>query len=251
MKWKFSLLRKVQLGLMSLLVMGTTCKRNAPRYEPDPLICGATSFIMGSSLEEQSIASDAQLENPFVDKLLEHYKNSKDVANFLKDIDWNGGLTLNVTPSVDLQNDFSASIEASLAIVSHDGKGQPNGLPNRLCIFFERNRQDGSWAKRRLVGTASITIKSNPILPNSEKDSFALIAFWADISSRNDLKAHPVVAFVKEDQQWCFYNNNNATNDSVKTALSTKDAMRLASEKGTTFFYQKIIKKWPLVKSCD
>lgn len=270
MKWKFILFRQIQLGLMGLLpmVMGMTCQRDAPRYEPE--------FIEDQDDIENSTTDPSAIKRPPNDHTSYpqswnrlHNPNNKlddvDLSVILEDISWsdlsgaiswsdllsnnlshakklgNETLCLNVAPPADpyVQNDFSALIEDQLKIIGHDGTSQSsniasNRLPNRVCILFKRDWKHGTRHAPKLVGTASITLRSNPASPNSTKHSFSLIGFLVHIPVNNDSKEH-LVAFVQLDQNWFYYQNNG-----TKTKLDTEKAMRLASGSGTTFFYRKI-----------
>ena len=234
MKWKFGWLSQVQIGLLLPMVMA--CIRNRPRHEPKP-IDKASSLIGPSCIKQpnESTTNGSQLHHPLLKQLPERYQNQKDVAYLLKDINCNECLISNVAPPADqdAHNDFSACIEASLAIIDHDGKSQPNALPNTLCIV--RNQKDGTWDKRILVGTASIAIRSNPLLPNSGKEFFSLIGFLVDIPT--SIRSNHLVTYVKSGKGWNYYDN-----DGTKIPLSTEEeeqAMRLASENGTIFLYRK------------
>lgn len=210
MKWKFGLLRQVWLGLMSLLPIVMACKRGAPRNEPSPL-CDqedVTSPTIGPSCirkESKSIANWSQPYASLWDNLSKDYKDDKDIIKLLKDIGYSEDLTL-----------------------YHE---QDQSSSNRLFIFFESNRKDGAWCEPMAGDPASTIIRSNPALPNSEKQPYSLIGFVADI--QGSVK-YPIVC-VQTGQNWFMYNN-----DSKKTPLSTTDAMPLASKQGTTFFYRKI-----------
>lgn len=274
MKWKFILFRQIQLGLMGLLpmVMGMTCQRDAPRHEPE--FIEDQDDIENSTTDPSAIKRPIQgIPNDHTSYLQSwnrlHNPNKKlddvDLSVILEDISWsdlsdaiswsdllsnnlphakklgNETLCLNIAPLADpyVQNDFSALIEDQLKIIRCDGTSQSssaasNRLPNRLCILFKRNGKHGAWNGPKLVDTASITLRSNPVSPNSAKHSFSLIGFLVHIPENNNSKAH-LVAFLQLGQNWFYYQNNGS-----KTELDTEQAMRLASKSGTTFFYRKI-----------
>ncbi|WP_250238079.1 hypothetical protein [Cardinium endosymbiont of Oedothorax gibbosus] len=212
-----------------LMVMGIACKRDAPRYEPDPIddqeyMESPTIGLNCKKKPSKSIPNEVQPCDPLGDKLFHFCQRFENVKKLITDIGWNKYVTCSVRP----QDDFTASIAAKLETVNHVRKGQPNRLPNRLFIFVVENQEDGS--RDGCIGAESITIKSNRELP----DTFDLKAFLIHIPA-NDVVPERLVALVKSEQNWYYYNNNG-----TRTALSTTGAMHIASQHGTIFLYEKI-----------
>ncbi|WP_419241841.1 hypothetical protein [Cardinium endosymbiont of Nabis limbatus] len=228
MKWKFGLLHQVQLGVMSLLPIVIACKRNAPRYEPAPIICGIPISIIHQP--NNSIATQPRPYAALLDKLDIDETELKYLIPFLKKIGWSENLTLH-----NHQNQASSPTSNML----------PN---NRLTFFFEKNQKDGAWYEEHpstSIKLGDTVIRSNPILPNSKAHTYACVGFVVKIpknpkiSVNNDAKHH-IIACVKESEKWYYYYEDNAKNNSDKHLLTPKEVINLASNPGTIFFYQKI-----------
>ncbi|WP_243018212.1 MULTISPECIES: hypothetical protein [Candidatus Cardinium] len=267
MKWKFRLSRKASLRLISLLpmVMGVSCKRNAPRYEPVFLGYDVDAPNAQSPIRDPNLIqtpNGAKPCDPHLQHLYYYYKVLEDdLTDMLKKIGCSSLLSqlrlsqldyskrlaeeillLNIVPDPEhVANDFSALVDASQAALGHAGSEQAsrltsNQLPNRLGIFFDaRESKELSWGARKLVGVASIAVSANPLLANSEKHRFALTAFLLVYSNKKNKDAYKqFVACSKAGQQWCYYNNGQTA------TLSNQQAIDLASKYGIIFFYQKI-----------
>ena len=274
MKWKFRLLRKASLRLISLLsmVIGISCKRNAPRYEPESLkyydIDPHNPHNLMKDPNVTQTPNGSKTCNPVLSKLHEYYKFLKDdLSDLLKKIGCSNLLNqlrsgqlssskelkkevllLNLDPTLchPLENKFNALVEANQATLARDGKEQTSRLtsdklPNKLCVLFDRYRREDfdrdrehvSWDERSLVGAEALIMSSNPLLRNSEKHSFALTAFLVHRPSRHD-SSNQVVAFIKLGEQWHYYKDGETI-----ALLNNQAAIRLASEMGTLFFYEK------------
>ncbi|AXI24078.1 hypothetical protein CE557_244 [Cardinium endosymbiont of Sogatella furcifera] len=248
MKWKFGLLDKEQLAVMGLVLMAMACKRKAPRYEPK--LPGGQENISNSIMEAswtqgpQSRPKDAQAVDEDWYTKLKITPEGKMLLKHSRDQDLK---PLYIAPDEDpdAQNDWHTRIEASLTTANHKDSGPLRNLPDALLVNFPRAQGDDPWDKRILMDIASITISANPVAPNSERHTFALTAFVAEMPKNRGKRL--LIVYVKKDQEWYFYKNNDpqaedatCKQDSNKKHLSTINAMRFASEAGILFLYQKI-----------
>ncbi|WP_243518504.1 MULTISPECIES: hypothetical protein [unclassified Candidatus Cardinium] len=256
------------------MVIGISCKRNAPRDEPVFL-----GYDVGAPNAQSPIRDPNLIQTPTgskrCDSRLQHlycyYKALEDdLTDMLKklacstllsqlrlsQLDYSKKLEeeillLEIVPDPEhLENDFSALVDASqISAVGRDGKQQTSRptsdkLPNTLCVLFNRNRKDfnrdrehGSWDARRLVGLEALTINANPLLANSEKHTFNLTAFVLHRPTNIGAQHDQVVAFIKSGEEWHYYK------DGKTIALPNNQnqaAIRLASKHGSFFFYQKM-----------
>ncbi|MCT4696978.1 MAG: hypothetical protein V3581_02475 [Candidatus Cardinium sp.] len=248
MKWKFGLLCKGQLTWIVLVLMVMACKRKAPRHEPK--LPGGQENIANSIMKAswtqgpKSRPKDAQPADEDWYTIFKSRPEGKMLLKHSRDQDLK---PLYIAPDEDpdAQNDWYTRIETSLTTANHKDSHPLRNLPDALLVYFPRVQADGSWEKRMLMDIAFITISANPVVPNSERHTFALTAFVAQMQQNADIK--PLIVYVKKDQEWFFYKHNDpqaghatCKQDSNTKHLSTINAMRCASGAGIIFLYQKI-----------
>ncbi|MGI2257452.1 hypothetical protein ACRRVD_02735 [Candidatus Cardinium hertigii] len=247
MEWKLVLLYQMQLILIGLLsiAIGVGCKRDAPRYEAGPIAPTENKKLFNRS--QNNIKGPTQpISNGYTLFPALSNKINNDVAVILNDIGWSDLLSSQFRNSKKLrslriplpaaayaQNDFSSFIEAHLLDRKKTASiALSHPLPSRLVIVFDNNQQHNSCDKRRLVGAEFITVRSNA--GNSEKHTYALIGFLIHIAKHSPASEEHSIRFVQSEKKWYF--DNNTSQDSI----STQEAIKLASERGTIFFYKKI-----------